>query len=100
MKERVEHLRKQYPKGTKIELLEMDDVQAPPIGTVGTVYGVDDLGSLLVRWENGSSLSVIDGVDKLKRFGINEIRRKDIKRAIALFLLGGETCNMSRQNLN
>lgn len=51
MKERVEHLRIKYPKGTKIELLEMDDVQAPPIGTVGTVYGVDDLGSLLVRWE-------------------------------------------------
>lgn len=67
MKERVEHLRKQYPQGTKIELLEMDDVQAPPIGTVGTVYGVDDLGSLLVRWENGSSLSVIDGVDRVKK---------------------------------
>ena len=67
MKERVEHLRKQYPKGTKIELLEMDDVQAPPIGTVGTVYGVDDLGSLLVRWENGSSLSVIDGADRVKK---------------------------------
>nr|DAR90083.1 MAG TPA: protein of unknown function (DUF4314) [Caudoviricetes sp.] len=67
MKERVEHLRIKYPKGTKIELLEMDDVQAPPIGTVGTVYGVDDLGSLLVRWENGSSLSVIDGVDRVKK---------------------------------
>ena len=67
MKERVEHLRKQYPKGTKIELLEMDDVQAPPIGTVGIVYGADDLGSLLVRWENGSSLSVIDGVDRVKK---------------------------------
>ena len=67
MKERVEHLKKQYPKGTKIELQEMDDVQAPPIGTVGTVYGVDDLGSLLVRWENGSSLSVIDGVDRVKK---------------------------------
>ena len=67
MKERVEHLRKRYPIGTKIELLEMDDVQAPPIGTVGTVYGVDDLGSLLVRWENGSSLSVIDGVDRVKK---------------------------------
>ena len=67
MKESVEHLRKQYPKGTKIELLEMDDVQAPPIGTVGIVYGVDDLGSLLVRWENGSSLSVIDGVDRVKK---------------------------------
>lgn len=67
MKERVAQLRNQYPKGTKIELLEMDDVQAPPIGTVGTVYGVDDLGSLLVRWENGSSLSVIDGVDRVKK---------------------------------
>lgn len=67
MKDRVELLRKQYPKGTKIELLEMDDVQAPPVGTVGTVYGVDDLGSLLVRWENGSSLSVIDGVDRVKK---------------------------------
>lgn len=67
MKERVEQLRKQYPKGTKIELVEMDDVQAPPVGTVGIVQGVDDLGSLLVRWENGSSLSVIDGVDRVKK---------------------------------
>lgn len=67
MKDRVELLRKQYPKGTKIELLEMDDVQAPPIGTVGIVQGVDDLGSLLVRWENGSSLSVIDEVDRVKK---------------------------------
>jgi hypothetical protein len=67
MKERVEQLRKQYPEGTKIELVEMDDVQAPPVGTVGTVRGVDDLGSLLVRWENGSSLSVIDGVDRVKK---------------------------------
>lgn len=67
MKERVAQLRNQYPKGTKIELLEMDDVQAPPVGTVGIVQGVDDLGSLLVRWENGSSLSVIDGVDKVKK---------------------------------
>ena len=45
----------------------MDDVQAPPVGTVGIVQGVDDLGSLLVRWENGSSLSVIDGVDRVKK---------------------------------
>lgn len=67
MKARVEYLRIKYPKGTKVELLEMDDVQAPPVGTVGTVYGVDDLGSLLVRWENGSSLSVIDGVDRVKK---------------------------------
>lgn len=67
MKDRLEQLRKRYPEGTKIELVEMDDVQAPPVGTVGIVQGVDDLGSLLVRWENGSSLSVIDGVDRVKK---------------------------------
>ena len=38
------HLRKTYPGGTRVELVRMDDVQAPPIGTKGTVYGVDDTG--------------------------------------------------------
>ena len=36
-REQVEALRKEYPAGTRIELLEMDDPQAPPIGTQGTV---------------------------------------------------------------
>lgn len=62
----VEALRKQYPVGTLIELVKMDDVQAPPIGTKGTVTGVDDIGSLLVSWENGSSLNLVYGVDEFK----------------------------------
>lgn len=37
----VEHLRLRYPIGTRVELVEMDDAQAPPIGTQGTVTGVD-----------------------------------------------------------
>ena len=41
----------------------MDDVQAPPVGTKGTVLGVDDTGSLLMRWDTGSSLNVIYGED-------------------------------------
>lgn len=45
----------------------MDDDQAPPIGTQGTVLGVDDLGSLLVAWDNGSSLNVLDGVDVVRK---------------------------------
>ena len=55
-KEIVDRLRKEYPAGTRIELLEMDDFQAPPIGTQGTVTGVDDTGSLLVSWDTGSVL--------------------------------------------
>ena len=63
----VEHLRKTYPEGTRVELIEMDDVQAPPIGTQGTVLGVDDTGSLLMRWDNGSGLNVVYGIDRVKK---------------------------------
>ena len=63
----VEHLRRLYPAGTRVELVEMDDAQAPPIGTHGTVTGVDDAGSLLVEWDNGSGLNVIYGVDRVKK---------------------------------
>jgi len=41
----------------------MDDPQAPPIGTKGTVTGVDDIGSIMVKWENGSGLHVVFGED-------------------------------------
>ena len=65
-RETVERVRAKYPNGTRIELVSMDDVQAPPIGTKGTVKGVDDTASLLVQWDNGSSLNVIYGEDVVK----------------------------------
>ncbi|WP_332060151.1 DUF4314 domain-containing protein [Streptococcus canis] len=67
MKSRIESLRLGYRKGTRVKLIEMNDTWAPPVGTLGTVKGVDDLGSLLVSWDNGSSLSVIYGVDKVEK---------------------------------
>ena len=66
-RETVERVRKSYPIGTRIKLVSMDDVQAPPIGTKGTVKGVDDTASLLVNWDNGSSLNVIYGEDEVKK---------------------------------
>lgn len=63
----LEELRKQYPVGSRVELTKMEDVQAPPIGTKGTVLGVDDIGSIMVAWDNGSSLNVVYGVDRCKR---------------------------------
>ena len=65
-REQVEALRQKYPTGTRIELLEMDDPQAPSIGTKGTVLGVDDIGSLLVSWDNGSSLNVAWKIDRVR----------------------------------
>jgi len=66
-KEQVELLRQQYPNGTRVELLQMDDQQAPPVGTLGTVYGADDTGSLLVNWDNGSGLNLIYSLDLWKK---------------------------------
>lgn len=60
-------LRKEYPIGTRVVLIKMDDIQAPPIGTKGTVKGVDDIGSIMVAWDNGSSLNVAYGEDIVKK---------------------------------
>jgi hypothetical protein len=66
-RESVERIRKQYPVGCRVELLRMDDPQAPPIGTKGTVRYVDDIGSLGVAWDNGSTLQVVYGEDICRR---------------------------------
>ena len=62
-KETLQALRERYPKGTRVELVQMDDSQAPPVGTKGTVRGVDDMGSIIVAWDNGSGLNVVYGGD-------------------------------------
>ena len=62
-KETLRALRERYPKGTRVELVQMDDAQAPPVGTMGTVRGVDDMGSIMVAWDNGCGLSVAYGAD-------------------------------------
>ena len=66
-KETVERIRKEYPVGTLVELVRMDDPQAPPVGTKGTVRGVDDIGSIMVAWDNGSGLSLAYGEDICQR---------------------------------
>lgn len=59
----INMLRINYPKGTRVELVKMDDEQAPSIGTQGTVSGVDDIGTIMVVWDNGSHLGLVLGED-------------------------------------
>ena len=66
-KETVDRIRREYPAGTRVELVQMDDAQAPPAGTKGTVIGVDDTGSLLMRWDTGSGLNVVYGKDIVRK---------------------------------
>ena len=66
----VENIRREYPVGTRVELVRMHDKQAPPVGMTGTVLGVDDTASLLMHWDNGSGLNVIYGEDCVKKIPI------------------------------
>ena len=67
MKNNIEKLRLEYQNGTRVRLIQMDDMQAPPMGTKGTVMGVDDIGSILVSWDNGSHLNVVYGEDQREK---------------------------------
>ena len=66
-KDILERLRQEYPVGCRVELLQMDDVTAPPVGTMGTVTGIDDTGSIMVDWDNGSGLNVLYGIDRVRK---------------------------------
>ena len=56
-------LREKYPTGTIVKLISMNDVQSPPVGTIGEVTMIDDMGSIHVNWQNGSTLALIPNVD-------------------------------------
>ena len=63
----LDRIRREYPVGTIIEIQKMDDPQAPPVGTLGEVIGVDDMGDLEMLWSTGSSLKVILSEDRIRK---------------------------------
>lgn len=66
-REIIQKLKEAYPVGTRVKLIQMEDGQAPSVGNLGTVYGVDALGSILVKWDNGSMLNVIFREDIIEK---------------------------------
>lgn len=63
----IKQLRHDFPAGCRVKLEKMDDLQAPPIGTLGTVTYVDDIGTIHVKWDNGCGLGVAYGADKCSK---------------------------------
>lgn len=66
MRDEIAKVKATYLAGMRVRLVKMDDIQAPPIGTEGTVRGVDDIGSVIVAWDNDSGLNVVLGEDEIK----------------------------------
>lgn len=66
-KEYVEHLRRKYPPGTRLQLSCMEDEMAVPPGSMGTVEYIDDIGRIQVIGDCGRGLALIPGVDSFSR---------------------------------
>lgn len=62
----VDRIKRRHPKGTRVELISMYDKQAPSAGTQGTVRTVDDMGTIHMKWDNGSSLGLVANEDRWK----------------------------------
>ena len=65
-REAIQALRERYPAGTAVELIRMEDAYAPPAGTIGKVIAVDDIGTVHIAWQTGSSLGCVPGVDSFR----------------------------------
>ena len=47
-----------YKPGDRIRLIYMEDSQAVPAETCGTIDYIDDIGQLYMKWDNGRTLAV------------------------------------------
>lgn len=65
--ETIKLLKREYPEGTRVVLIDMIDKRAVPEGTEGTVVAVDGIGNIIMKWDNGSTLSLIPELDKFKK---------------------------------
>jgi len=62
----AQEIKAKYKEGTKIRLIKMEDIQAPPLGTTGIVQFVDDAGQIHCNWPNGSTLALIANIEKFE----------------------------------
>lgn len=65
--EQIKYLKERYPKGTRVQLISMEDEMAMPPGSMGTVDFIDDAGQIQVHWDCGRCLALIPGVDSFSR---------------------------------
>ena len=65
--EMLQALKSQYPPGTRVELVRMEDpyTRLKP-GDQGSVSFIDDTGTIFVNWDSGSRLGVVFGEDEIR----------------------------------
>lgn len=73
MEKMVATTRLNYPPGTRLELISMDDPQPIPPGSRGTVVHVDDMGTIHMRWDSGRALGLVPGEDSFRKLTMEEL---------------------------
>ncbi len=64
----IEVLKREYPPGTRVELIRMNDAYSRlSPGDKGTVTAVDDIGTIHVDWDCGSGLGIAYGEDSCRK---------------------------------
>ena len=72
LRRQAQRVKENYPPGTRVMLLSMEDPWAPVHpGTRGTVEVVDDIGQIHMKWDNGRSLALVPGEDSLRRSNVD-----------------------------
>lgn len=74
--EEIRQIKENYPPGTRIQLIQMEDQWAVPAGTRGTVDFVDDQGQIHPKWDNGRSLAIVPQVDQFRKLTEQELREE------------------------
>ena len=78
LRRQTERLREQYPPGTRVECVSMNDPFAPvPSGTRGNVMFVDDIAQIHVNWDTGSSLALNNDEDSFRKLSAEEVEAEN-----------------------
>ncbi len=64
----VDKIKVQYPPGTRVRLVRLEDpYRNIPAGTEGTVSVVDDTGTIHVDWDGEGRLGIVYGEDACEK---------------------------------
>ena len=69
----IAEVRLNYPPGTRVELIHMEDNWAVPSGTRGEVVRTDDAGQIHMKWDNGRTLAIVPQVDQFRKLTKQEL---------------------------
>ena len=72
----IREIKENYPRGTRIQLIQMEDQWAVPSGTRGTVDFIDDQGQIHPKWDNGRSLAIVPQVDQFRKLTHQELQEE------------------------